>query len=257
MGVLDKDYKITVDIRSGEITSDDIIFASKDQNVSNINVQFVKNNEPVNITGFVFVANIQMPDTLKTPFEISIVDAKNGLGKMDLPLGLTMDVGVYNVEIEMAKDDEISHTYTFSYMIRETLCGDIDDSLVEDSNYNILIKLVKDVRQLEMDITRNEDIRVRKENERISQETLRQSQETQRQKNDVDRDTKTNDKLTVMDNKVVEVETRFNQLTASQQQSSEVIDARRGQDGVVYNSLRERLIALENNPYVLFETVEG
>lgn len=257
LGILDKDYKITVDIQSGNITSENIIFASKDQNVSNINVQFTRDEQSVDITGFTFVANIQKPDTLKTPFEISVIDAENGLGKMDLPLGLTMDTGIYNVEIEMANGVEVSHTYSFSYMVRDTLCGDIDDSIVDDNNYNLLIKLVQNVNQLELDIKKSEDIRVRKENERIQFETLRQSDEVKRQENESNREIVVNDKLVVMDAKVAEVEMRFNQLTSSQQQDAEVIDSRVDVNGNIYDSLKSRLDRMELQPSIVWETVEG
>ena len=58
MGLLDRDYKILVDIKTGEIIYGDIVFASKDENISNINIQFNINGEPVNIEGFTFIANI-------------------------------------------------------------------------------------------------------------------------------------------------------------------------------------------------------
>ena len=86
-----------VDIKTGEIIYGDIVFASKDENISNINIQFNVNGEPVNIEGFTFIANIQKPDTLKTPVEVIITDPENGLCILDLPLSLTIETGLKSV----------------------------------------------------------------------------------------------------------------------------------------------------------------
>lgn len=58
-------------------------------------------------------------------------------------------------------------------------------------------------------------------------------------------------------NKLTDVENRFQKLTASQQQSSEVIDARNALNGTTYSSLKARLDAIETTPYIFFEDVEG
>ena len=60
------------------------------------------------------------------------------------------------------------------------------------------------------------------------------------------------DMTTTISNKVNDIDTRFNNLTSKQQQDSEVIDARAG-----YNSLNERLEAMEKSPLILFEDIEG
>ena len=60
------------------------------------------------------------------------------------------------------------------------------------------------------------------------------------------------DMTTTISNKVKDIDTRFNTLTSKQQQDAEVIDARAG-----YNSLNERLEAMEKSPLILFEDIEG
>ncbi|CEQ01743.1 phage pre-neck appendage-like protein [[Clostridium] sordellii] len=187
LGVLDKDYKITVDIKSGNINGDSIVFASKDQNISNINVYFVKGGNSVDITGFTFIANIRKPDTLITPYELTVVNAEEGLGLMDLPLSLTFDIGTYNFEIEMKKNNEISHTNSYSYIVRDTLCGDLDDTIIEDEEYNLLLKLTDDVNELEQDIKSSEKQRVIDENQRKTSEKVRIANEEERQRNTIER----------------------------------------------------------------------
>ena len=60
------------------------------------------------------------------------------------------------------------------------------------------------------------------------------------------------DMTTTISDKVKDIDTRFNTLTSKQQQDAEVIDARAG-----YNSLNERLEAMEKSPLILFEDIEG
>lgn len=243
LGVLDKDYKIKVDIITGFISGDIITFAFKDQNISNINIEFVKNGDPINITDFAFIANIRKPDTLLTPFEVSIIDAENGLGIMDLPLELTTDIGTYTFEIEIKKDNEISHTDTYTYKVRETLSGDIDDSIVVDEDYNLLIKLVDNVNKTERDIKASEKQRVIDENQRKSSEEVRIANEKERQRSTTER-----------------LE-RVDAAIAAGTNDLETKEARRDVKGVEHATLRECMIAnynyLNSMNDVIFETVEG
>lgn len=243
LGVLDKDYKIKVDITSGSITGDSITFALKDQNISNINIQFIKGGNPIDITGFTFIANIRKPDTLITPFQITTVDVENGIGLMDLPLELTSDIGIYTFEIEMKNDIEISHTNIYTYNVRETLNGDLDDSVVGDENYNLLIKLVDNINKVERDIKTSEKKRVDDENQRKASEKVRITNEEERQKNTAER-------LKSVDAAI-----------AAGTNDLETKEARRDIKGIEHATLRECMIAnynyLNSMNDVIFETVEG
>lgn len=126
MGVLDKNYEITVDIKSGKVVGDEVIFASGDKNVSNVNIYFTKDNSQVPIDGFDFIAYVQTPDTLTTTCDVTIVDKRIGLCTIDFPNILTTESGVYNVEIRITKDTEISHTERFSYTVRDTLSSNVE-----------------------------------------------------------------------------------------------------------------------------------
>lgn len=243
LGVLDKGYKITVDVKSGSINGDSIVFASKDQNISNINVYFVKGGNPVDITEFTFIANIRKPDTLMTPYELTVVNAEEGLGLMDLPLPLTFDIGTYNFEIEMKKDNEISHTNSYSYTVRDTLCGDLDDTIIEDTEYNLLLKLTDDVNKLEQNIKFSENQRIIDENQRKTSEKLRIANEEGRQRNTIER------------------LKRIDAAIAAGTNDLETKEARRDIKGVEHATLRECMIAnynyLNSMNDVIFETVEG
>ena len=260
MGLLDRDYKILVDIKTGKIIYSDIVFASRDENISNINIQFNINGEPVNIEGFTFIANIQKPDTLKTPVEVIITDPENGLCILDLPLSLTIETGLYNVEIELANGNELSHTYPFSYTVRDTLYVDSDDSFIDDEDYNILIRAIQKLDNIESEIEKSEISRNDAEADREKKETARQTAESVRANNEVDRKNRFNETVSDINMRIENIEARFERLVTSRQQDFEVIDAREDLDGNTHDSLKDRLNKIEtqaNFSLVFFETIEG
>ena len=50
---------------------------------------------------------------------------------------------------------------------------------------------------------------------------------------------------------------RINSAISGGTHDLEVKEARVSMDGTVYDTLNQRINAIENNPYILFETVEG
>lgn len=93
-------------------------------------------------------------------------------------------------------------------------------------------------------------------NNAVDEEVQRQANEVKREQQELERQNKVREALNSVDNRVDEAmneyETRFNALTASQQQDMEVIDAR---DGEV--SLKARLDRDLRNPLQVYENVEG
>ena len=261
MSVLDKDYRIKLDIKSGKVESEGIVFADKDRNVSNIYIDFLENGKKVDITGCSFIANIQKPNTLITPQSLDIVDASNGVAELNLPVECTIDDGYYEVEIEMKNGEDISHSSKFRYTVREALCGEIDDTIVDDSNYNLLIKLVDNVSTLEQEVKSSEDLRIANENNRISLEKIREEEHVKRMtefnNKIVDIDNSKDTMITNVDNKLNEVDSRVNSALSQGTIDLEVKDERRGLDGKVYSCLAERLNEIEKNPMIIWETVEG
>lgn len=244
LSVLKRDYKISIDIKSSVVKSDGkIVFADADRNISNIYVNFIDGSKKVDITGFTFIANIQKPDTLKYPVVLNIVEAENGLAEIILPMDCTAYEGSYVVEIEMKIGDGISHSNSFKYKVRETLCGDIDESLTEDPVRNMLIELIDDVSNLESTITQNEDARKTDESKRIENELIRISSESTRQENEKQR------------------QKRMEDLVASGTVDGEMKDARTDVKGVVHPNIRAAMIAnynyLNTMNDIIWETVEG
>ena len=124
-----------VDIKTGEIIYGDIVFASKDENISNINIQFNVNGEPVNIEGFTFIANIQKPDTLKTPVEVIITDPENGLCILDLPLSLTIETGLKSVGQD---SDEIQVLSVNKFISKQKKGGDYMFEILDSNHMRIV-----------------------------------------------------------------------------------------------------------------------
>ena len=93
-------------------------------------------------------------------------------------------------------------------------------------------------------------------NNAVDEEVQRQLNEAKREQQELERQNSVREALNSVDARVdeamIEYETRFNALTASQQQDMEVIDAR---DGEV--SLKARLDRDLRNPLQVYEDVEG
>lgn len=65
-----------------------------------------------------------------------------------------------------------------------------------------------------------------------------------------------NDMQDSISNSLEDFEQRFSQLE-NENPTGEIIAARTSIDGTVYDTLNQRISAIETNPYILFETVEG
>lgn len=68
---------------------------------------------------------------------------------------------------------------------------------------------------------------------------------------------KVNTKVEELDTSMTSIENRFNALSPEQSTNAEVQLARTSISGVTYESLKERLDVIEQNPFELWETIEG
>lgn len=116
---------------------------------------------------------------------------------------------------------------------------------------------MEELEAVESSIADSEDVR-------NSNETIRENQENQRQSsmnnmiNTVNgKIADINNKISSVDNKLLQVDDRVNSAIASGTVDLEVKDSRISQDGTVYTCLNDRLNAMENSPYILFEIIEG
>src|SRR5699024_1065083 len=169
------------------------------------------------------------------------LDRKNGIISISLPHRLNDEVGFNLFEVVIGKSDDSTFVSPLlKYKVVEGIgTGDIAK---EEPKLLILDSLISKVHKLDIDfqdgirrvsqLELSENIRVSNENERISNENNRQE----------------------VFNSTID---RINTAIASGTHDLEVKEARTSLDGTVYDTLNERLNAIETSPYILFETVEG
>ena len=138
--------------------------------------------------------------------------------------------------------------------------GEIDDSFIDDEDYNILIRAIQKLDNIESEIEKSEISRNDAEANREKKETARQTAESVRANNEVDRKNRFNETVSDINMRIENIEARFERLVTSRQQDFEVIDAREDLEGIIHDSLKDRLNKIEtraNFGLVFFETIEG
>ena len=206
-----------------------------------ITVYLVNGDLPIDLTNTFVTINIKESNENVYSLPCEILDRENGIISINLPHSLNDEVGINIFEIVIRNsDDSIFVSPLLKYKIVEGIgTGDIPD---EEPKLLILDSLISKVHKLDVSfqdgirrvsqLESSENIRVSNENTRISNENNRQR----------------------IFNSTID---RINSAIASGTNDLEVREARISMDGTVYDTLNERLNAIETRPYVLFETVEG
>ena len=201
-------------------------------------VHLVNGDSPIDLTNTFVTINIKESNE---NVSCEILDRENGIISINLPHSLNDEVGVNIFEIVIRNsDDSVFVSPLLKYRVVAGVgTGDIPK---EEPKLLILDSLISKVHKLDIDfqdgirrvsqLELSESIRVSNENERISNENNRQE----------------------VFNSTID---RINTAIASGTNDLEVKEARTSLDGTVYDTLNQRISAIETNPYVLFETVEG
>lgn len=229
----DKVYPVVVDIKKGIKSTEDIQFVSSDVNTGILSVAFIQGNDNYNVTGADVVCSVMRPDasTLELPCEVV------GENIVEVPLGIngTSQDGVYSFDFKVFKgENKVVGTPIMSYSV--SLSIDNDMVVEEDDRLPVLTVLMTQLTELKDEA--RESINQANTATVASREATANAIEATNNANAVSErvSQETSEAISRVDNKVNEVETRFNALTTSQQQSSEVIDARDGE-----TSLKVRL----------------
>lgn len=206
-----------------------------------ITVYLVNGDLPIDLTNTFVTINIKESNENVYSLSCEILDRENGIISINLPHSLNDEVGVNIFEIVIRNsDDSVFVSPLLKYRVVAGVgTGDIPKEepklLILDSLISKVHKLdinfqdgIRRVSQLEL----SENIRVSNENERMSNENNRQE----------------------VFNSTID---RINTAIASGTHDLEVKEARTSLDGTVYDTLNQRISAIETNPYILFETVEG
>ena len=274
----DKVYPVVVDIKKGIKSTEEVTFVSSDINTGILSVAFVQGNEVYNVSGAEVVCSVMRPDasTLEIPCEVVSGNI------VEVPLGVngTSQDGVYSMDFKIFKGgNKVVGTPIMNYSVSLSIGNDMvveeDDrlpiltmlmtqvgTLKEEatsviSQANDTIELARVATNNAVDATNNanatiEEVKVMT-NEAVSRvdNSISVVNNTVNEKV-VEMNTAKVDMTNTVSNKINEVEKRFNNLTSSQQQSSEVIDAR---DGEV--SLKARLDRDIEKAKEIYVGVEG
>ena len=204
-------------------------------------VHLVNGDSPIDLTNTFVTINIKESNENVYSLSCEILDRENGIISINLPHSLNDEVGVNIFEIVIRNSDDSTFVSPLlKYKVVEGIgTGDIPD---EEPKLLILDSLISKVHKL--DVSFQDGIRrvsqlESSENIRVSNENTRMSNENNRQR---------------IFNSTID---RINSAIASGTNDLEVREARISMDGTVYDTLNERLNAIETRPYVLFETVEG
>ena len=196
---------------------------------------------PIDLTDTFVTVNIQESNGKVYSLTCEIIDNLKGIVSIDLPHSLNDENGVNIFEIVIRNSDD---SVFVSPLLKYRVINGIGTGSVPDEEPKLLIldSLISRTHKLDVNfqdgisrvsqLEESENIRVLNEDTRISNEINRQE----------------------VFNSTID---RINNAIASGTHDLEVKEARTSLDGTVYATLNQRINAIETNPYILFETVEG
>lgn len=196
---------------------------------------------PIDLTDTFVTVNIQESNGEVYSLTCEIIDKLKGIISIDLPHSLNDENGVNIFEIVIRNSDD---SVFVSPLLKYRVINGIGTGSVPDEEPKLLIldSLISRTHKLDVNfqdgisrvsqLEESENIRVLNEDTRISNEINRQE----------------------VFNSTID---RINNAIASGINDLEVREARTSLDGTVYATLNQRINAIETNPYILFETVEG
>ena len=274
----DKVYPVVVDIKKGIKSTEEVTFVSSDINTGILSAAFVQGNEVYNVSGAEVVCSVMRPDasTLEIPCEVVSGNI------VEVPLGVngTSQDGVYSMDFKIFKGgNKVVGTPIMNYSVSLSIGNDM--AVEEDDRLPVLTMLMTQVGTLKEEVTSvisqaNDTIELARvatnnavdatnnANATIEEVKVMTNEAVSRVDNSisvvnntvnekvVEMNTAKVDMTNTVSNKINEVEKRFNNLTSSQQQSSEVIDARDGE-----TSLKARLDRDIEKAKEIYVPIEG
>ena len=252
----DKVYPVVVDIKKGIKSTEDIQFVSSDVNTGILSVAFISGNENFNVSGADVVCSVMRPDasTLELPCEV----VRENIVEVPLGINGTSQDGVYSFDFKVLKGgNKVIGTPIMNYSVSLSIGNDM--VVEEDDRLPVLTMLMTQLTELKGEA--RESINQANTATVASKEATAKAIEATNNMNAtintanqkmLEVDNAKNEMTATVTNKVNEVEGRFNALTSSQQQSSEVIDARDGE-----TSLKARLDRDIEKAKQVYVPVEG
>ena len=239
-----RDYAIKVDFKvfPTQFPFDTkVVFVNGDIGCK-MTAHLVSGGIPIDLTDSLVTVNIQESNGDVYSLVCEILDPLNGVVSIDLPHTLNDENGTNIFEIVIRNSDDSKFVSPLLKYRVTTGIGEGDDIPEEEPKLLILDSLISNLQKLDINF-KDGIMRVSQlesaENIRVSNEDVRISNENERQE--------------IFSSTI----DRINSTISSGTNDLEVKEARISLDGTVYDTLNQRINAIENSPYILFETIEG
>lgn len=221
----DKIYPVVIDIKEGVKSSETLSFMTADSNTGILSVAFMEGETIYNIDGATVVCDIERPDGT----DLSIGAVKVADGVVEVPLGVngTSQPGMYMFDFKIARPgSKTIGVPLVSYTVTQSI--NTDEIVTQDDRLPVLNDLIV----------------------KIQNATSASTQATNECK------IATNNSIQATNNANNTLKS-VNNAIASGTVDLELKQLRTALDGTVYTTANDRINAIEKQPYILFEEVQG
>lgn len=249
---MNRGYNIKFDLQFKSNVQKNISFNKFDNNTSDFYIEVKRGGEKTESPSMVVLVVIK-PDGTSDMQWIDVLE--DGRLYCNLKPSLKDIVGSYQAKAMLIDGDKktVLNNIIFYDVDDDNIISQINQDVISDERYKVLTDMISRLSAIEIKENSRitaENIRVRNENERIASFNRMNDEHTRKM-------SEASSKISDIEQRTQRTELNINQAIASGTQDLEVKEARTSMDGTVYDTLNERLNAIETSPYVLFETVEG
>lgn len=160
---IDKDYLITVDLKSTKIKSDKtLFFYNTDLNICNIFIQLICTGSDKTIPDDLIVEfAVLKPETNEfKPLDATLISKEDLLYQVDLTTDYLDITGTYECEIRVSgtidNEKKCFTSESFDYVVRPNITAKLNNQIKQDKNLPILEKLIKEVNDIGLGIEMNQ-----------------------------------------------------------------------------------------------------
>ena len=160
---IDKDYLITVNLKSTKIKSDKtLFFYNTDLNICNIFIQLICTDEDKTIPDDLIVEfAVLKPETNEfKPLDATLISKEDLLYQVDLTTDYLDIIGTYECEIRVSgtidNETKCFTSESFDYVVRPNITAKLNNQIKQDKNLPILEKLIKEVNDIGLGIEMNQ-----------------------------------------------------------------------------------------------------
>ena len=164
---MDKRYNLKLDLQF-RCNNSKMIFDEFDENTSDFFVQITRQGEKIDISNSIPTLLVLKPSGAA---QSQILEVKNNLIYGNLKNSLKNEIGTYIAKLMLVEGDKKTFISNISYEVTENaLLGKIDNDIVEDERYSVLLQLLERLSNIEL----QEQTRIDNENSRVEAENLRE-----------------------------------------------------------------------------------